>query len=187
MRTVTLRLPVDALDEIEMLTVRCVESVRVTELTVIPEPENHTELFVQVPDPKFEPVMTMFWFTAPWPRELGLSEEMDGAAAIVRQLLHVAIPPGPGLLTVTLRLESVAPLEIVTVAFSSVELTNVTEFTVSPLPEMLTVAPDTKPVPLMAITAFVAPRPIVFGLTLVTLTIAEAATVKICCTWGAAL
>jgi hypothetical protein len=60
LRTVTLRSVFAAVEAIEMLTVRCVAFVRVTELTVIPLPENQTELLVHVPAWKFEPVMTMF-------------------------------------------------------------------------------------------------------------------------------
>ncbi len=57
LRTVTSRAPVAAPAATDRLTLRWVESDRLTEFTVIPVPENDTELFDQLPDPKFEPVI----------------------------------------------------------------------------------------------------------------------------------
>jgi hypothetical protein len=53
------------------------------------------------------------------------------------------------LVTVTFRADLVALLAIVMLTLSEVELTNVVEFTVIPPPENATVAPETKPVPLI--------------------------------------
>ena len=55
LRTVTVRAPRAALDEIEMFTVAVVGLVRVAEFTVMPLPENETDADVQVPA-KLEPV-----------------------------------------------------------------------------------------------------------------------------------
>jgi hypothetical protein len=57
--------------------------------------------------------------------------------------------PASGLVTVTLRAPVVAPAVSVMFAVSEVELTNVVEFTVIPVPENAVVAPDWKPVPVI--------------------------------------
>ena len=79
----TSRAPVAAPAAIEMLTVRWVASVRVTELTVIPLPEKATAEVGHEPGWKFAPVTMMTWLAAPWPRELGPSEVMAGPALTV--------------------------------------------------------------------------------------------------------
>ena len=60
-------------------------------------------------------------------------------------------------MTVRLRDPVVALPEIVMFAVSDVELTNVVEFTVIPVPENATVAPETKPVPVIVTFWLVAP------------------------------
>ena len=70
--TVTDRAPVGADGDTEMLTTRCVELSRVTELTVIPLPEKTTCEAAHVPLAKLLPVMTISWLAAPRARELGL-------------------------------------------------------------------------------------------------------------------
>jgi hypothetical protein len=184
LRTVTLREPVAASGAIEMLTVRWVEFVQVTELTVIPAPENETEPLVQVPLRKFEPVMTMFWFVAPRPRELGLSDVIVGAAAIARQFVQVA-DNGPGFVTVTLRLLMVAPLETVMLAVRLVALLKAVELTVTPVPETATADVGTKPVPVIVTRAVVAPRPSELGFAPVTVSETARLTVKVWATCGA--
>ena len=59
--TETLRDPVAALPEIVMLAVTEVELTKLTELTVIPDPENPTV----APDMKLVPVIVIVWLVAP--------------------------------------------------------------------------------------------------------------------------
>jgi len=59
---------------------------------------------------------------------------------------HVACPAS-GLVTVTLRTPVVAPLAIVMFAVNDVEVLNVVELTVMPVPENVALAPLTNPVP----------------------------------------
>jgi len=80
-----------------------------------------------------------------------------GRAVTVQQLLHVAEPPGEGFVTVTLRAPVVAVVESVMFAVSCVELFFVTELTVIPAPEKVTVppkAPLAPPKPVPAIVTF---------------------------------
>jgi hypothetical protein len=73
---------------------------------------------------------------------------MVGAAFTVKTPVPVPVPAS-GLVTVTLPAPVVAPAATVTLAVSEVELLNVTELTVIPVAENATVAPDTKPVPVI--------------------------------------
>ena len=70
--------------------------------------------------------------------------------------VFVTAPPSL-LVTVMLRAPVVAPDAIVMLAVSDVALTNVVEFTVIPVPENATVAPDTNPVPVTVMFWLVAP------------------------------
>lgn len=88
--TVTLREPRVAEADTEIRTVRCVEFVRVTEMTVIPVPEKTTLEADHEPLRKFEPVRTMFWLVAPRAREFGLSDEIVGFAFTVNAFDRVA-------------------------------------------------------------------------------------------------
>ena len=78
--TVTLPAPVFALPLIEMLAVSDVELLKVVELTVIPVAENDAIS----PLSKLVPVIVMFWFVAPWPRELGFVEVTAGATLTIK-------------------------------------------------------------------------------------------------------
>ena len=60
----------------EIFTVSWLALLRVTELTVIPLPENATV----TPLAKFEPLMTMFWLDVPCAREPGLIVPIAGPA-----------------------------------------------------------------------------------------------------------
>jgi hypothetical protein len=63
-------------------------------------------------------------------------------------MVKVRVPDVPPLVvTVTVRLPTVAVLAMVKVAVICVELTTATLLTVTPVPETLTVAPETKLVP----------------------------------------
>ena len=166
--TVTSRKFVVAPDEIDRTTVKWVGLVRVTEFTVIPLPEKRTFAGDQGPLAKFEPVMTVDRFVAPRPPVSGLSDETLGAAVMARQLEQVALD-GPGLVTVTLRFERLAPPETDTLAVIVVALTRTTELTVSPLPEIASEAPEAKPAPVTVTGHATAPRPMAFGTMPVTL------------------
>ena len=74
------------------LMVMRVEFVRVTELTVIPVPENVTDEVGHVPELKFAPVMTTDWLAPPWPREPRESDETVGAEVTVNPPASVARP-----------------------------------------------------------------------------------------------
>jgi hypothetical protein len=73
--TETLRDPVPALPAIVMLAVSEVELTKLTELTVIPDPENPTV----APDTKLVPVIVIVWLVAPWSNEAGATEVAVGA------------------------------------------------------------------------------------------------------------
>jgi hypothetical protein len=151
---VTFRAPVAAAAEIETLTLNEVALTKVTELTVIPVPEN--EAARAAPLSKLVPVIVIVWLLAPCPRELGLVEVTAGAGLTVNRDVPVATSPS-GLVTETLRDPVAALPEIVMLAVSEVELTKLTEFTVMPEPENPTVAPETKLVPVIVIVWLVAP------------------------------
>ena len=58
-----------------MFAVSCVELFFVTELTVMPLPENDTvPPNVPLAPPKPVPLMVTFWPAAPWPRDAGLTD-----------------------------------------------------------------------------------------------------------------
>jgi hypothetical protein len=124
------------------LTVRLVELFRVTELTVTPLPENTTV----APDAKFVPATVKFWLVAPCARELGVTEDTVGPAVTVNPPVRVALPPS-GFFTVTSRAPVVAFDATLTLTVRLVELLRVTELTVTPLPENVTVTLDAKFVP----------------------------------------
>jgi hypothetical protein len=154
-----------------MFAVSEVELTNVVELTVTPVPENATV----APETKLVPVIVMFWLVAPWARELGLVEETVGPAFTVNTPVPVPAPAS-GLVTVTLPAPVLAPAATVMFAVSEVPLTNVTEFTVIPTAENDTVAPETKPVPVIVMFWLVAPWPREAGL--VEVTVGAAFTVK---------
>jgi hypothetical protein len=80
--------------------------------------------------------------------ELGLVDVTTGAASTVKRLLPVAAVVS-GLVTVTLRATVAAPEATVKVAVMEVEVTKLTEDTVTPVPEIPIVAPLSKPVPVI--------------------------------------
>ena len=159
--TVTLPAPVAAVPEIVTLAVSEVALTNAVEFTVIPDPENAAVAPVTKP----VPVIVTFWLTAPWPREPGLVEVTVGAALTVNAALLVTLLPSP-FATVTLREPVVAVLATVMFAVSEVELTNVVEFTVIPVPENETAsdAPPSNPVPVIVTFWLLAPRPRELGL-----------------------
>jgi hypothetical protein len=169
--TVTLRAPVPVLAGIETFTLRWLESVRVTELTVIPFGENTTDEVGHDPPRKFEPAMTIVWFVAPWPRELGLTDETVGAGLTVNTLLSVPRPPF-GLTTVTLRAPVAASGSTEMLTLRCAESVRATELTVIPPPEKRTDDVDQDPArkfePLTVMVWLVAPRPRELGLSDVT-------------------
>jgi hypothetical protein len=79
-----------------------------------------------------------------------------GLAFTVKQLLHEPLPAS-GLVTVTFPAPVVAPAETVMLAVSEVDEAKVVEFTVMPLPENVTPAPLTKPVPVIVMFWLLAP------------------------------
>jgi hypothetical protein len=161
--TVTLLVPVVALEETVMLAVREVEETNVVEFTVIPVPEKDAAAPLTNP----VPVIVIDWLDAPWPRELGLVDETVGAALTVKQLEHEPVWVS-GFVIVTLLVPVVAFEATVTFAVMEVEETNVVEFTVIPVPENEALAPLTKFVPVIVIDWFVAPWPRELGLVEVT-------------------
>jgi hypothetical protein len=128
-----------------MFAVNWVELTKVTELTVTPAPNEEAS---EAPLTKPLPLIVTVWFEAPWPRELGLVEVTVGAALTVK----IAVPVAEllsGLVTVTSRVPVVALELMLMFAVSELELLKVTELTVIPAPENETVAPLTKPPPLI--------------------------------------
>jgi hypothetical protein len=142
--TVTSRAPVVAPAAMVMLAVTWVALLNVVELTVMPVPEK--DAFA--PLTKLVPVIAMLWLVAPCGRELGLVEDTVGPALTVKHPVHDPTPLS-GLVTVTLRAPLVAPPVIEMFATSCVELLNVVEFTVIPVPENDAAAPFTKFVPVI--------------------------------------
>jgi hypothetical protein len=142
--TVTSRAPAAAFDATPTFTVSWVEELNVVEFTVIPEPENDTV----APDTNPVPVTVTFWFAAPCGRLFGLSEVTVGPLLTVNALFWVFTPPS-GLVTVRFRFPVVAFDAIDTLTVNEVDDTNVVEFTVMPVPENDTVAPETNPVPVI--------------------------------------
>jgi hypothetical protein len=142
--TLTFPAPVVAFAATVMLAISEVELTNVVEFTVIPVAENAAV----APDTNPVPVIVTVWLVAPWPSEAGLVDVTVGAAFTVKTLAPVPTPPSP-LVTVTLRAPVAALEAIVMLAVSEVALTNVVEFTVIPVPENATVAPDTNPVPVI--------------------------------------
>src|SRR5438105_6782703 len=103
---------------------------------------------------------------------------------MVRQPVHVPAR-GPGFVTVTLRAPIVAPLATAILTLSWVELTKLTDFTFTPVPETDTVAPAAKFEPLILTVAFAAPWPSAEGFADVTVGATIAA--GICRHWWLAL
>ena len=134
--TVTSRKLAVAVPETDNRTVMLVELFRVTELMLMPFPENATP----TPVAKLVPLIVMFCSPVPRPFEFGLSDVIVGRAVTVKEFENVAVPPS-GLVTVTLRTPVAAVDETETTTVSRVELLRVTEFTVMPLPEKLTEPP----------------------------------------------
>ena len=150
----------------DRLTSRTSEFTRVTECTVIPVPENTTEDGVQVPLTKLKPTTLMVSLIGPAAHLGGQRGQAVRALVDVQAAVQVA-PASPGFVTVTLRLPIAAPLVTETSAVRWVASTKVVE-AVTPVPEIATVLPATKPVPTMDTGKLMAPRPTEAGATLVT-------------------
>jgi hypothetical protein len=157
--TVTFLVPVAAVLSIETLAVIDPPLLATEiELTVMPPPN---ETFA--PLAKFAPVTVMFWFVAPWPREVGLTEEIVGPAFTVKQPVQVPVP-WSGLVTVTSLAVVFAFAVTVTLTVIRVEDTvGVPKLT--PVPETDTLAPVAKLLPLIVTVWLVAPWPSELGLT----------------------
>jgi hypothetical protein len=85
--TETLRDPVAALPEIVMLAVTEVALTKLTELTVIPDPENPAV----APDTKFVPVIVIVWLVAPWSNEAGATEVAVGDWTVTEPLALLVV------------------------------------------------------------------------------------------------
>jgi hypothetical protein len=151
---VMIRLRAEAVAEPLMVTfaVSEVELLNVVEFTVMPVPLNVTA----APLTKPVPTIVRFWLVAPWPRLVGDTDVNVGAVFTVNALLPVMFP-WSGFVMIRLRAEAVAEPLMVTFAVRDVELLNVVEFTVMPVPLKVTAAPLTKPVPTIARFWLVAP------------------------------
>jgi hypothetical protein len=147
---VTLRAPVGALLAMEILAVSCVALTNDVDTTVMPAPEN----VAVAPLTKPVPVIVMFWFVAPWPREAGFVDVTLGFALIVKPT--EAEPPS-GFVTVIVLAPVVAFPAIVTFAVTCALSTKVVELTVTPVPENDAVAPAAKFVPVIVMSWAVAP------------------------------
>jgi hypothetical protein len=108
-------------------------------------------------------LIVIVWPLAPCPRELGLVDSTLGAASIVKMLVPVPAPAS-GLVIVTLRAPVAALPATLMFAVSSVEDLNVVELTVTPLPEIVVVAPLRKCEPVTVIACSLAPCPRELGL-----------------------
>jgi hypothetical protein len=154
--TVTLRAPVVEPVATLRFAVREVALLKVTEFTAIPEPEK--EIASDTPLTKPLPLMVMFWFDAPWPRELGLVEVTLGAGLTVKMPLALPTPASP-LVTVMFRplVFALELIEMLTV--SCVGLTKLVELIVIPFPEKEAAsdAPLTKSAPVTVMSWLVAP------------------------------
>jgi hypothetical protein len=142
--TVTLPAPSAAPVAIEMFAVSDVALLNVVEFTVIAALENVTA----APETNPLPVIATLSEDAPRSPELGAAEVTDGPPLIVKTPMPVPVPPS-GLVTVTLPAPVVALLAIVMLALIDVALLKVVELTVIPEAENATVAPETKPVPVI--------------------------------------
>ena len=96
--TVTSRKLAVAVPATDIRTVMLVELLRVTELMVMPLPENATP----TPVAKLVPLIVMFCGPVPRAFEFGLSDVIVGRAVTVKEFDSVEVPPS-GLVTVTLR------------------------------------------------------------------------------------
>jgi hypothetical protein len=85
--TDTLRGPMAALPEIVMLAVSEVALTKLTELTVIPVPENATV----APETKLAPVIVMVWLVAPWSSVLGVAEATVGGWTVTEPLALLVV------------------------------------------------------------------------------------------------
>jgi hypothetical protein len=130
-------------------------STYVTPVTVKPP-----EIATVIADWKAVPVTVndAVWLcvTTSWPVAVG--NVIVGPAFTVKHAGHEPEPPF-GFVTVTEREPVEAPDEIVTFADNWLALANEVEFTVIPLPENDTVAPETNPVPVTVIVWLAAPWP----------------------------
>jgi hypothetical protein len=139
--TVTERAPVAAPAAIVNVAVIWVALATFTEETVTPVPETLTV----APVSKLVPVRVTVR-VPPTSSVLGDCAVRVGAAPTVSEPLDVALVPSV-LVTVTDRVPMAAPAVTVNVAVICVELVTLTDETVTPVPEALTVAPLSNPVP----------------------------------------
>jgi hypothetical protein len=151
--TVTARAPVLAPDSIEIFVDSSVELTKLVDSTVMPAPND-----APAPPVKPVPLIAIVCLLAPWLRELGLVDATVGGASTVKTPVPVALVVS-GFVTVTLRTPVLAFDAIVTFALTSVELTKLVEFTVTPVPEneAASPVPFSKFVPLIATVWLLAP------------------------------
>jgi hypothetical protein len=139
---------------------------------VIPVPENVATAPVSNPVPVIT-TASLLWFCAD---EAGNTEVTVGAAVTVKIPVPVPVPVSL-LSTVIFSAPVEAEPETVTFAVMLVELVNVTVFTVTPVPEKVTVGtgPEMKPVPAIMTFWAMAPWGSVLGVADVTVTALVAA------------
>jgi hypothetical protein len=137
-----------------IFTLICVALVIVVEFTVTSEPK----LTLLTPSRKFVPVNTTFMLL-PLPARVGETLDRVGEGLFtVKAPESVAVPPpGAALVTVISRGPGVAPMSMVTLAVTWVEVKEETELTVMPLPYAGVVTPGMKFVP-VTVTLRVCPR-----------------------------
>ena len=140
----TVRVPVLALDSTATVAVISVEDLTLTELAFTPLPEKLTDAPLTNPVP-----LIVTPCVPPLSPALGVTDSTFGPALTVKALASEP-SPSSGFVTVTVRASVPALAETLTSAVSSVEDLKVVE-AVMPLPEKLTEAPLTKPLPLIVI------------------------------------
>jgi hypothetical protein len=155
--TVTSRKLAVAVPETDIRTVMLVELLRVTELMVMPLPENATP----TPVAKLPPLIVMFCGPVPRAFEFGLSDVIVGRDVTVKAFDSVEVPPS-GLVTVTLRTPVAAVEDTETLRVNLDEFCRFTVLTVIPVPENATEPPpltkfDGKFEPFRVMVWFVAP------------------------------
>ena len=154
--TVTSRLPVVASGLTTRATVMVVEVLPVT-VQVRPSPEKAT----WAPDANPVP-FTLTVGTVPLDTDAGDTDVGFGPTLTVRQFAHLASYV-PARLTTMSRLPAGASAAASTVTLIRVELTNVLDVIVRPVPDSDTTVAAVKPVPLTPMARPVAPWPMVFG------------------------
>jgi hypothetical protein len=85
--TKTSRDPVAALPEIVTLAVSEVELTKLSEFTVMPDPENPSV----APETKLVPVIVIVWLVVPWSYEPGATEVTVGGCTVTELLAPLVV------------------------------------------------------------------------------------------------